>query len=91
MAPLPRRTPRYKVTVRPEMATSFLLLRARVLTHAKQGLSDRGRRRRRIQVVSTYDLDQFGIDEVIRPLRARIGNDPVYLRRVLLARRSPHR
>jgi agmatinase len=32
------------------------------------------------KVVSTDDLDDFGIDEVIRRIRERIGNSPVYLR-----------
>ena len=32
------------------------------------------------KVVSTDDLDDFGIDEVIRRIRERIGDNPVYLR-----------
>jgi hypothetical protein len=34
------------------------------------------------KIISTDDLDDFGIDEVIRRIRARIGDNPVYLRRV---------
>ena len=34
------------------------------------------------KIVSTDDLDDLGIDEVIRRIRARIGDNPVYLRRV---------
>jgi agmatinase len=33
-------------------------------------------------VISTDDLDDIGINEVIRRIRARIGDNPVYLRRV---------
>ena len=32
------------------------------------------------KVISTDDLDDFGIDEVIRRIRARIKDSPVYLR-----------
>jgi len=31
------------------------------------------------KVISTDDLDDIGVDEVIRLIRARIGNNPVYL------------
>ncbi|KAH9964187.1 Arginase/deacetylase [Russula dissimulans] len=34
------------------------------------------------KVISTDDIDDIGVDEVIRLIRARIGNNPVYLRQV---------
>jgi agmatinase len=34
------------------------------------------------KVISTDDIDDLGIHEVIRRIRARIGDNPVYLRRV---------
>lgn len=33
-------------------------------------------------VISTDDIDDIGVDEVIRRIRARIADNPVYLRRV---------
>jgi hypothetical protein len=33
-------------------------------------------------VISTDDIDDIGINEVIRRIRARIADNPVYLRRV---------
>ena len=36
------------------------------------------------KVISTDDLDDFGIDEVIRRIRARIKDSPVYLRQAWL-------
>jgi agmatinase len=33
-------------------------------------------------VISTDDIDDIGISEVIRRIRARIADNPVYLRRV---------
>lgn len=32
------------------------------------------------KIISTDDLDDIGIDEVIRRIRERIGDSPVYLR-----------
>jgi hypothetical protein len=39
------------------------------------------------KVISTDDLDDFGIDEVIRRIRARIKDSPVYLRQAYLGTR----
>jgi len=36
------------------------------------------------KIISTDDIDDIGVDEVIRLIRARIGNNPVYLRQVSL-------
>jgi hypothetical protein len=59
---------------------SFLsLLHTRILTHAGRGRSDGGQVVG-FEVVSTDDLDDFGIDEVIRQIRERIGKNPGYLR-----------
>ena len=33
-------------------------------------------------IISTDDIDNIGINEVIRRIRARIADSPVYLRRV---------
>jgi agmatinase len=32
------------------------------------------------QLVSTDDIDDIGIPEIIRRIKARVGNSPVYLR-----------
>ena len=34
------------------------------------------------QIVSTDDIDDLGIPEIIRRIRSRVGDSPVYLRRV---------
>jgi hypothetical protein len=39
------------------------------------------------KLISTDDLDDFGIDEVIRRIRARIKDSPVYLRQAWLGTR----
>lgn len=32
------------------------------------------------QLISTDDIDDYGVAEIIRRIRARVGNSPVYLR-----------
>jgi agmatinase len=37
------------------------------------------------QVISTDDIDDFGIPAIIKRVRERIGDSPVYLRFVVLS------
>ncbi len=35
------------------------------------------------QVISTDDIDDYGVTEIIKRIRARVGDSPVYLRLAL--------
>ena len=40
------------------------------------------------QLISTDDIDDYGVTEIIKRIRARVGDSPVYLRSVIGERQA---
>jgi agmatinase len=77
---------RCKMTVRPNLAVARSEYMYNRVSGTAQGEADLIEDEDVVgfKVISTDDLDDLGIDEVIRRIRARIKDSPVYLRQAYL-------
>lgn len=63
--------------------TTFM--RLRIFTTTNQGIGDlENDSSVGFQLISTDDIDDLGVAEIIRRIRARVGDTPVYLRYLLI-------
>lgn len=60
-------------------------MRLRIFTTTNQGIGDlENDSSVGFQLISTDDIDDLGVAEIIRRIRARVGDTPVYLRYLLI-------